>query len=78
LKQTTNFIFENTGLDLRYVREDEHFTKQKPEFQSPAKMHKNSGKTLLTKEDLKNYDGSEGSKGLYVAILGSIFDVSAG
>lgn len=41
-------------------------------------MHKNSGKTLLTKEDLKNYDGSEGSKGLYVAILGSIFDVSAG
>lgn len=71
-------VFQYTGIDLRYEREDEHFAKQKPEFQSPAKMHKNSGKTLLTKEDLKKYDGSEGSKGLYVAILGSIFDVYAG
>jgi predicted heme/steroid binding protein len=32
----------------------------------------------LTAEELKKYDGSEGSPGLYLAILGEIFDVSAG
>lgn len=33
---------------------------------------------LLTAEELRKYDGSEGSPGTYLAILGEIFDVSAG
>ncbi|XP_059479052.1 neuferricin [Neocloeon triangulifer] len=76
--KTAAFVYQNTGIDLRYEREDEHYAKQKPEFQSPAKMHKNTAKLLMTKAELAQYDGSEGSKGLYVAILGSVFDVSAG
>ena len=31
---------------------------------------------ILTKEDLKKYDGSEGSPGIYLAMLGQVFDVS--
>ncbi|CAB3382440.1 Hypothetical predicted protein [Cloeon dipterum] len=76
--KATNYLYTNTGIDLRYEREDEFYSKQKPEFQSPAKMHKSYAKLLLTKQELKQYDGTEGSKGLYVAILGSVFDVSAG
>ncbi|KAF4514176.1 UNVERIFIED_CONTAM: hypothetical protein B566_EDAN019346, partial [Ephemera danica] len=33
---------------------------------------------LMTKQELKEYDGSEDSKGIYVAILGSVFDVGTG
>ena len=35
-------------------------------------------KVLFTKEEIKAYDGSEGSKGLYLGILGRVFDVSKG
>ena len=33
---------------------------------------------LITPEELKKYDGTEGSPGLYIAILGQVFDVSKG
>lgn len=33
---------------------------------------------LLSKRELSLYDGEEGSKGLYLAILGQVFDVSRG
>ncbi len=33
---------------------------------------------ILTKEELKQYDGLKGSKGLYLGILGKVFDVSKG
>ncbi|XP_064620403.1 neuferricin-like [Lineus longissimus] len=33
---------------------------------------------LFTKDELADYDGTAGSKGLYVAVLGKVFDVSAG
>ena len=33
---------------------------------------------LLTPEELKAYDGKEGSPGLYIALLGQVFDVSKG
>ena len=33
---------------------------------------------IFTKEELKQYDGSEGSKGLYLAFLGRVYDVSKG
>ena len=31
---------------------------------------------ILTQEQLEKYDGSEGSKGIYIAVLGQVFDVS--
>lgn len=33
---------------------------------------------IFTHEDLAKYDGSEGSKGTYLAILGQVFDVIKG
>jgi predicted heme/steroid binding protein len=30
----------------------------------------------LTKDELAKYDGSEGSPGIYLALLGQVFDVS--
>lgn len=33
---------------------------------------------LYTKEELAHYDGTPGSKGLYIAIMGAVFDVEAG
>lgn len=33
---------------------------------------------ILAHDELQLYDGSEGSKGLYVAVLGSVYDVSTG
>ena len=36
------------------------------------------GGRIMTKEELKKYDGSEGSPGTYLAILGQVFDVSKG
>ncbi|TRY99309.1 hypothetical protein DNTS_003997 [Danionella cerebrum] len=34
--------------------------------------------TLLTSKELSSYSGGEGSKGLYLAILGQVFDVEKG
>lgn len=33
---------------------------------------------LLSRRELSSYDGEEGSKGLYLAILGQVFDVHKG
>lgn len=33
---------------------------------------------LFSRDELTSYDGSEGSKGLCIAVLGSVYDVSAG
>jgi len=33
---------------------------------------------LITPDELKRYDGSDGSPGLYIALLGQVFDVSKG
>ena len=37
-----------------------------------------SGPVLLTDEQLKGYDGSDASKPIYLALNGTIYDVSAG
>lgn len=36
------------------------------------------GETLFTAEQLKLYDGSDGSRGVYIAILGRVYDVERG
>lgn len=38
----------------------------------------NNGQRLFTREELKLFDGSEGSPGLYLAMVGQVFDVSKG
>ena len=32
----------------------------------------------MTKSELAQYDGTKGSKGLYIAMLGQVFDVEKG
>ena len=36
------------------------------------------GDTLFTKDRIAKFDGSDGSPGLYLAILGRVYDVKAG
>jgi hypothetical protein len=33
---------------------------------------------IITLDELKKYDGSDGSPGLYLGLLGEVFDVSSG
>jgi predicted heme/steroid binding protein len=43
------------------------------------KLHTTQNRVgLFTKEELALYDGGPNSKGLYIAIMGSVFDVEAG
>jgi Cytochrome b5-like Heme/Steroid binding domain len=39
---------------------------------------RSSDDRLFTVDELKQFDGNEGSRGLCVAVLGSVYDVSAG
>ncbi|CAL4209736.1 unnamed protein product, partial [Meganyctiphanes norvegica] len=41
-----------------------------PESVPASKPHKKKKERIMTVEELSKYDGSEGSKGLYLAILG--------
>lgn len=45
---------------------------------SGKKSKKSSGDKVFTVEELKQYDGKPGSKGLYLAFLGQVFDVKKG
>ena len=39
-------------------------------------INENPSEKVFTKEELKKYDGSEDSPGIYIAILGQVFDVT--
>ena len=39
-------------------------------------INENPSEKVFTKEELKKYDGSENSPGIYIAILGQVFDVT--
>jgi len=41
-------------------------------------INTNNNVRLLTKDELRNYNGADGSPGLYIAILGSVYDVEKG
>jgi predicted heme/steroid binding protein len=43
-----------------------------------SKSHTPIRSGLFTKDELAMYDGGPNSKGLYISILGSVFDVEAG
>ena len=53
--------------------EDENWAKETTENND---IPYESTEKILTRDELKKYDGSEGSLGLYIAILGQVFDVS--
>ena len=45
---------------------------------SEDKIKKKRSERVMTVEELKNYDGKPGSKGLYLALLGLVFNVKKG
>lgn len=51
-----------------------------PTPKQPSQPTKSTAKKerLFTADDLKKYDGREGSKGLYLAILGRVYNVKKG
>ncbi|GBN88596.1 Neuferricin [Araneus ventricosus] len=82
-------IFQNvlvsTGLNENsYVKRALNFLELNEENQDSTKTRSNVKEAtkitelLLTSEELKSYDGGPDSKGLYLAILGEVFDVQKG
>ncbi len=54
-------------------------TASKKDTKGPINLIKpDTGFRVSTKEELTPYDGDEGSKGLYLGILGRVYDVSRG
>lgn len=52
--------------------------KPKEEVKTEEKKIENEKELLITAEELRKYDGSEGSPGIYLALLGQVFDVTSG
>ena len=52
--------------------------KDKTNSDSIPKHQNANGAKIIMPNELKAYDGSEGSPGLYIALLGQVFDVSKG
>ncbi|XP_038059270.1 neuferricin-like [Patiria miniata] len=50
----------------------------KEEAKAPLPPQVEQPQRLLTKEELAQYNGKEGSKGLYLALFGQVFDVGKG
>ncbi|KAA0198429.1 hypothetical protein HAZT_HAZT007766 [Hyalella azteca] len=48
------------------------------ESNAKGKEHESQPEKVFSVEELKNYDGKPGSKGLYLAFLGQVFDVKKG
>lgn len=52
--------------------------KPAPPPKDAAPTPPNPGSKIMTKAELSEYDGSDESKGIYLALLGQIYDVSKG
>lgn len=63
-------IISGVGLDL--------LSKSETVLSVPPNKQKIRKETLFTGAELKNFDGRPGSKGLYLAILGLVFNVKKG
>lgn len=57
-------------------REPAAESSREPGGDEPSSLE--GGLRLLTEQELARYDGSEGSKGLYLVILGHVYDVQSG
>jgi len=56
----------------QFIQSDEEF------IESMKKKGKRNSMAIFTKAELATYDGSDGSPGLYLAILGQVYDVETG
>jgi predicted heme/steroid binding protein len=63
------FLEDDNWATLQEEKEKEKSTPAKPKEESYQEK-------IFTREELKKYDGSEGSPGIYLAMLGQVFDVS--
>ena len=59
------------------VKQDSHQT-PKTKDKPPPLQQVDQPVRLLTKEELAQYNGKEGSRGLYLAVFGQVFDVEKG
>jgi hypothetical protein len=73
---------KSLGLDSLWPNRDSPRVTKEEETKYSSKIKPGKGSNnkeiILSKEELKEYDGEENSKGIYVAILGSVFDVESG
>ena len=58
--------------------DEELIAKLKRQQQSSDGGSEESGEQVFTEEQLRQYDGSPGSPGLYIALLGVVYDVQKG
>ena len=63
------FLEDDNWATLQEEKEKEKSMPAKPKEESYQEK-------IFTREELKKYDGSEGSPGIYLAMLGQVFDVS--
>ena len=63
------FLEDDNWATLQEEKEKEKSTPAKPKEESYQEK-------IFTREELKKYDGSEGSPGIFLAMLGQVFDVS--
>lgn len=75
----SKFELSSQSIEKELVEEDQKKT-QKKGAKNTVKTSptKESGKVVLTSEELAKYTGEKGSKGLYLAVLGKIYDVQKG
>lgn len=71
-------ILNTLSVDIHrwFVQNDDH-RQNDEEVLKPVEI-KGKVERLFTVEQLKHYNGESGSKGLYLAILGQVFDVEKG
>ncbi|XP_065092540.1 neuferricin homolog [Ochlerotatus camptorhynchus] len=55
-----------------------HYSETNIKEAAPDEKQATSGERLFTDQELAEYDGREGSKGLYLVILGYVYDVQKG
>ena len=75
----TNNLSSYCGLVDAKIRASDKVlpVQEEKEKSTPAKPKEESyQEKIFTREELKKYDGSEGSPGIYLAMLGQVFDVS--
>lgn len=76
--QNITNLFSLFGVSEHYVKSCLTFLKLLDTQSKSGKEEQDTSEKLLTAEELKKYDGSPDSSGLYLAILGEVFDVEKG
>ena len=73
-------IVEKYSPFMEFLEDDDWANKAMPNEETGDEIQgqyiKDPSEKVFTKEELKKYDGSKGSPGIFLAILGQVFDVS--